>query len=226
VKKHWYEVFTSANETMKIYFERHPLRGQKGARWRLFTMTAPEDSPSPWPSPTRGEGQVRPSLPELHQVPAVPHRHVLPLQPSSMLNELLNVADIHVLPQRNDAADLVMPSKLTGMLASGGAVIAMARPGTALHEAVANNGVIVPPEDTPALVDAIAMLAEDAAHRAAIGAAGRRYAETMLSPLSTLLTLDTRLALLTGDASRAKPVTASLTNPPILPARVEESEVE
>jgi colanic acid biosynthesis glycosyl transferase WcaI len=150
----------------------------------------------------------------------------LPLQPASSLNELLNVADIHVLPQRSDAADLVMPSKLTGMLASGGAVIAMARPGTALHEAVANNGVIVPPEDTPALVDAIAMLAEDAAHRAAIGAAGRRYAETMLSPLSTLLTLDTRLALLTGDASRAKPVTASLTNPPILPARVEESEVE
>lgn len=49
----------------------------------------------------------------------------------------------------------------------------------------------------------------------------------MLSPLSTLLTLDTRLALLTGgDASGAKPVAAPLTNAPILPARVEESEVE
>ncbi|MBN3757016.1 glycosyltransferase WbuB [Paraburkholderia sp. Tr-20389] len=151
----------------------------------------------------------------------------LPLQPASSLNELLNVADIHVLPQRSDAADLVMPSKLTGMLASGGAVIAMARAGTALYEAVANNGVTVLPEDTPALVEAIAMLAGDTARRAAIGAAGRRYAETMLSPLSTLLTLDTRLALLTGDdATAAKPVAAPLTNAPILPARVEESEVE
>ncbi|ACC71641.1 glycosyltransferase WbuB [Paraburkholderia phymatum] len=151
----------------------------------------------------------------------------LPLQPSSSLNELLNVADIHVLPQRSDAADLVMPSKLTGMLASGAAVIAMARPGTGLHEAVVNNGVVVPPENTAALVDAIAALAADREQRAAIGAAGRRYAETMLSPLSTLLTLDTRLALLTGgDASGAKPVAAPLTNAPILPARVEESEVE
>jgi colanic acid biosynthesis glycosyl transferase WcaI len=152
----------------------------------------------------------------------------LPLQPASSLNELLNVADIHVLPQRGDAADLVMPSKLTGMLASGGAVIAMARPGTALHEAVENNGVIVPPEDTGALVDAITMLAEDGARRATIGAAGRRYAETMLSPLSTLLTLDTRLALLTGDDTlgASKPVTTPVSNGRILSARVEESEVE
>jgi colanic acid biosynthesis glycosyl transferase WcaI len=151
----------------------------------------------------------------------------LPLQPASSLNELLNVADIHVLPQRGDAADLVMPSKLTGMLASGGAVIAMARPGTALYEAVSNNGMIVPPEDTGELVDAIATLAEDGARRAAIGAAGRRYAETMLSPLSTLLTLDTRLALLTGAAvPGAKPAATSMANQPILSARVEESEVE
>jgi hypothetical protein len=35
------------------------------------------------------------------------------------LNELLNLADIHLLPQNARAADLVMPSKLTGMLASG-----------------------------------------------------------------------------------------------------------
>ncbi len=151
----------------------------------------------------------------------------LPLQPASSLNELLNVADIHVLPQRSDAADLVMPSKLTGMFASGRPVIAMARPGTALHEAVVNNGVIVPPEDTGALVDAIAALAADEAQRAAIGAAGRRYAETMLSPLSTLLTLDTRLAALTGDdATGAKPVATPLANGTILTTPVEESELE
>jgi colanic acid biosynthesis glycosyl transferase WcaI len=172
-----------------------------------------------------GNGAARDDLVKLCE--GLRNCRFLPLQPASSLNELLNVADIHVLPQRSDAADLVMPSKLTGMLASGGAVIAMARSGTALHEAVTNNGVIVPPEDTPALVDAIARLAGDAAGRAAIGAAGRRYAETMLSPLSTLLTLDTRLALLAGvDASGAKPVASPLTNAPILPARVEESEVE
>ena len=42
------------------------------------------------------------------------------LQPVERLNELLNLADIHVLPQRGDVADLVMPSKLTGMFAVRG----------------------------------------------------------------------------------------------------------
>ena len=155
----------------------------------------------------------------------------LPLQPASSLNELLNVADIHVLPQRSDAADLVMPSKLTGMLASGGAVIAMARPGTALHEAVADTGVIVPPENTGALVEAIQTLAEDGARRAALGAAGRRYAETMFSPLSTLLTLDARLAVLVGqDAPGARSVAAQGVNEGVnggvVAAGVEESKAE
>ncbi|BDC39351.1 glycosyltransferase WbuB [Paraburkholderia terrae] len=172
-----------------------------------------------------GNGAARDDL--VKRCEGLPNCRFLPLQPASSLNELLNVADIHVLPQRGDAADLVMPSKLTGMLASGGAVIAMARPGTALYEAVANNGMIVSPEDTGELVDAIATLAEDGARRAAIGAAGRRYAEKMLSPLSTLLTLDTRLALLTGAAvPGAKPVAAPKANGPMLSARVEESEVE
>jgi phosphoribosylglycinamide formyltransferase-1 len=47
VKKHWYEVVTTDDETMKIYFERHPRRGQKGARWRLVSMSGPEGDNSP-----------------------------------------------------------------------------------------------------------------------------------------------------------------------------------
>ncbi len=43
----------------------------------------------------------------------------LDLQPLARLPDLLCLADIHLLPQRADAADLVMPSKLTGMLATG-----------------------------------------------------------------------------------------------------------
>ena len=38
VRKHWFEVATSSLGTMKIYFERQPRRGQKGSRWRLFTI--------------------------------------------------------------------------------------------------------------------------------------------------------------------------------------------
>ncbi|MBP0590994.1 glycosyltransferase WbuB [Paraburkholderia sp. LEh10] len=172
-----------------------------------------------------GDGAARDDL--VKRCEGLRNCRFLPLQPASSLNELLNVADIHVLPQRADAADLVMPSKLTGMLASGRAVIAMAHPGTALYESVENNGVVIPPEDTGALVDAIATLAIDGARRARLGAAGRRYAETMFSPLSTQVTLDARLAALTGgELPAARPVAPPIADSGILQARVKESEVE
>jgi len=56
----------------------------------------------------------------------------LGLQPAQRLPDLLATADIHLLPQKAEAADLVMPRKLTGMLASARAVVATAKPGTEL----------------------------------------------------------------------------------------------
>lgn len=44
VRKHWFEVTTASHGTMKIYFERQPRRGEKGSRWRLFTIAAPEET--------------------------------------------------------------------------------------------------------------------------------------------------------------------------------------
>lgn len=38
VCKHWYEVVTASDGTMKLYFERHPRGGRKGARWWLFSI--------------------------------------------------------------------------------------------------------------------------------------------------------------------------------------------
>jgi colanic acid biosynthesis glycosyl transferase WcaI len=118
------------------------------------------------------------------------------LQPLDRLNELLNLADIHVLPQRADAADLVMPSKLTGMLASGRAVIAMASPGTELYEAVSPRGVVVPPGDASSLVTAIERLASNAVERARLGAAGREFAQAVLSRDAVLSEFETKLSAL------------------------------
>lgn len=41
VRKHWFEVATTADGTMKIYFERQPRRGRKSARWWLFSIREP-----------------------------------------------------------------------------------------------------------------------------------------------------------------------------------------
>lgn len=141
-----------------------------------------------------GSGAAKESL--LERCAGLTNCVFIPLQPVERLNELLNLADIHVLPQRGDAADLVMPSKLTGMFASGRAVVAMARHGTGLYDAVSPRGVVVPPDNVKALAAAIMVLASDPERRAALGKAARNYAERALSPESTIGTFEARLATL------------------------------
>lgn len=100
------------------------------------------------------------------------------LQPLEKLNELLNLADIHLLPQRADAEDLVMPSKLTAMMASGHPVVATAREGSELARVVAEGGLLAPPGQPAALVAVIRTLLDDAGLRAALGRSARAYAIT------------------------------------------------
>jgi colanic acid biosynthesis glycosyl transferase WcaI len=101
----------------------------------------------------------------------------LDLQPKERFLELLAMADIHLLPQLASAADLVMPSKLTGMLASGRPVVATAHQGTELATVVACCGLVVEPEQPQAFADAILKLAQDPVLRNRLGSAGRAYAE-------------------------------------------------
>ena len=125
-----------------------------------------------------GEGAAKDDL--LQSSTNLTNVRFLPLQPLESLNELLNLADIHVLPQRADAADLVMPSKLTGMFASGKPVIATAFPGTEVGEVVSKAGVLSPPGDAEALANSILDLANDPEKRRRIGNLGRKYAESFL----------------------------------------------
>jgi colanic acid biosynthesis glycosyl transferase WcaI len=79
----------------------------------------------------------------------------------------------------------------------------MACPGTELHDVVAPRGVVVPPENVEALVEAIVTLAADPARRAALGAAGREYAERALSSTSVFSALNRKLVELCGQDSAA-----------------------
>lgn len=100
----------------------------------------------------------------------------IPLQPIERLNELLNLADIHLLPQRSDAEGLVMPSKLTAIMASGKPVVAGAHSDSDVGRAAAAGGIVVPPGDSGAFSNAIGRLLGDSAMRAQLGNAGREYA--------------------------------------------------
>jgi colanic acid biosynthesis glycosyl transferase WcaI len=104
---------------------------------------------------------------------------LLPLQPRERLNELLNLADIHILPQRAQAASFALPSKLGGMLASGRPVVAQAAGGE-LARAARAGGVAVAPDDPVAMARAILALGADPERRRRLGRAARRFAETHL----------------------------------------------
>jgi colanic acid biosynthesis glycosyl transferase WcaI len=99
--------------------------------------------------------------------------HFMDLQPMERLSELLSTADIHLLPQKAQVSDLLLPSKLAGMLASGRPIIAMAGLGTGIALEMGGTGLVVPPGDARALGAAAIALAEDEALRNRLGAAAR-----------------------------------------------------
>ncbi|TWW00163.1 WcaI family glycosyltransferase [Chitinophaga pinensis] len=104
-----------------------------------------------------------------------------PLQPFEKFNEFLNMADVHLVIQKGNASDLVMPSKLTTILAVGGLALITANDGTSLHDLVKkhNMGILVKAEDQQALTDGIVRAMGDNA--AELARNGRLYAENHLS---------------------------------------------
>jgi colanic acid biosynthesis glycosyl transferase WcaI len=121
-----------------------------------------------------GDGAARRELEA--QAASLSNVRFLPLQPLERFNELLNLADIHLLPQRIDAEDLVMPSKLAAMLASSRPVIATARAGSQVAEVVNGCGLVVNPGDQKALLSAVERLGYSPGECQRLGAAGRIFA--------------------------------------------------
>lgn len=101
----------------------------------------------------------------------------LPLQPLDKLNELLNLAYLHLLPQQVGVEDLVMPSKLTNMMASGKPVIATVKPHTQVAKVLDGCGLIVEPNNLALLCSAVEELVNDADKANKMGEQGRKYVE-------------------------------------------------
>ena len=105
-----------------------------------------------------------------------------PVQSLERLPLMLAAGDIHLIVQRREAADLVMPSKLTNILAAGRPSIATVDPDTAVYDVLQGHdcGLTPPPESATELATSIAALAEDAGLRKRLGQNARRYAELYL----------------------------------------------
>lgn len=129
-----------------------------------------------------GEGAAKARLQQHAAAMKLANVRFLPVQPVERLSDMLAAGDIHLVVQKRDAADLVMPSKLTNILAAGRACVATADPGTALYDVVQGHGTgkVVAPGDAEQLADAIRVLADDPEARARCGQRAREYAERYL----------------------------------------------
>jgi colanic acid biosynthesis glycosyl transferase WcaI len=143
-----------------------------------------------------GDGVAREYLQASASRHALPNIIFKPLQPREKLAALLSTADIHLVLQRKGAADLVMPSKLSGIWAAGGAVLVTCEPGTELHTAVAKNdlGLVIAPDSAEALADGLERLLDDPVLRKNYQTRARSYVvrelekEVVLSRFETALT--------------------------------------
>ncbi|EAA8310246.1 colanic acid biosynthesis fucosyltransferase WcaI [Salmonella enterica subsp. enterica] len=105
-----------------------------------------------------GQGGGKARLENMARERGLPNIKFLPLQPYDALPALLKMGDCHLVVQKRGAADAVLPSKLTNILAVGGNAVITAEPHTELGQLCARYpgiAVCVEPESTDALVNGI-----------------------------------------------------------------------
>lgn len=121
------------------------------------------------------------------------------LVPYEDLPELLAMADVHLVVQQKGAADVVLPSKLTSILALGGHALITAEQGTELAILVERySGIagLVEPEDLEAFVEGLDLLL--ALESRTVNHVARDYAVNKLSKDAVLKTFFSHLKKLGG----------------------------
>ncbi|EGU4606426.1 colanic acid biosynthesis fucosyltransferase WcaI [Salmonella enterica] len=105
-----------------------------------------------------GQGGGKARLENMARERGLANIKFLPLQPYDALPALLKMGDCHLVVQKRGAADAVLPSKLTNILAVGGNAVITSEPHTELGQLCARYpgiAVCVEPESTDALVNGI-----------------------------------------------------------------------
>jgi len=128
-----------------------------------------------------GAGAYKTTLFGLAQERALNNITFLPLQEYDVFNRFLNMADLHLVLQKGDASDLVMPSKLSTILAVGGLSLVTALPGTSLYDIISDNniGLLAIPENVASIAATIKYSFE--INNEDICLRARKYAEANLS---------------------------------------------
>lgn len=133
----------------------------------------------PWLFAIVGQGGGKARLEKMVAERGLDNVKFLPLQSYEDLPALLAIGDCHLVIQKRGAADAVLPSKLTNILAVGGNAVITAEPQTELGQLCLDNpgiAVCVTPESVPSLVEGI----EQALKMPKRNAVARAWAERSL----------------------------------------------
>lgn len=114
-----------------------------------------------------GSGPYKDKLMQITESKKLTNVKFLPIQDRELFNEFLNMADYHLILQKPNTSDLVMPSKLTTILAVGGVCIVTSLPGTSLYNLIKENdmGYITEPDGHQPLSSLIGFLKPDEAFK-------------------------------------------------------------
>jgi colanic acid biosynthesis glycosyl transferase WcaI len=140
-----------------------------------------------------GEGMMKEKLMSLTKNRNIENVRFLGLQPYEDLPEFLSMAAIHLVIQKKAASDLVMPSKLSGILAAGGLAIVASEKNSSLYKMLTENrvAITIEAENEKMLYEAIKSQLESPDLR--MGENARKFAEhklnieKILPPLEKLL---------------------------------------
>ncbi|WP_312981140.1 colanic acid biosynthesis fucosyltransferase WcaI [Atlantibacter sp.] len=161
--------------------------GNIGEKQGLENLIAVADRArsQPWLFLIVGQGGGKARLEALAAQRGLTNVQFMPLQPYEDLPALLALADCHLVIQRRGAADAVLPSKLTNILAVGGNAVITAEPNTELGQlCLITPGIAVCVE--PESVDALERGIVSALMMPKTNTVAREYAERTLEKENVL----------------------------------------
>ena len=147
-----------------------------------------------------GEGPVKPELQQLRSDLGLDNVLMLPEQPRTSMPAVLSAADVALVPLRKvELFEHAVPSKLFDAWACGCPVLLSIDGEARRVLEAANGGLFAPPEDPPALAQAISQLAKMPDRGRGLGANGRRFTVERYSRQAQARQLEQILLSLMGD---------------------------
>lgn len=130
-----------------------------------------------------GEGASKARLQAYAAEKKLMHVQFLPYFPKERMSAFFSVADVHLVTLQRGLAGCIVPSKLYGILASGGAYIAAVDEESDVTRITEQGqcGIRIEPDDADALAKAVRWCMNHRDELRAMGRNGRRIAETTLS---------------------------------------------